>query len=224
MQNEATEPQTEAPRRGAFQRLLESLTLVTLLAAISFYLVGRVFMSAYLGSFGQIDLNAARSWEVDVFQGFGATLNVLANIDRPELRGWIWFALVALGAALGARAAYRRLARPWLRWPLAGLLGYLTLVAYLGMLLRFGNLWGTETARLLREPARNHHHFVFTDSARGVYPEALFADNEAGTLKVLQETPDYLLLLSADAQRVYRIPTREIRLHAQKAIMYHLMR
>lgn len=210
----ASEPLTEAPRRrGAFQRLLESLTLITLLAALSFYLVGRVFMSAYLGAFGQLDLNAARSWEVDVFQGFGATLNTLAHFDDPAMRGWIGFALVALLAGFGARAAYRRLRRPWLRWPLAALLGYLTLVAYLGMLLRLGNLWGAETARLLREPPRNHHHFVFADTAKGAFPEALFKDNDAGGLKVLQETPDALLLLSQDNQRVYRIPTRELRLH-----------
>ncbi|HJW09793.1 MAG TPA: hypothetical protein VJ483_09175 [Holophagaceae bacterium] len=204
----------EAPRkRGAFQRLLESLTLLTLLAAVSFYLVGRVFVSAYLGAFGQVDLNATRSWEIDVFQGFGATLNTLAHIEDPAMRGWLWFALLTLLAGLGARWAYRKLQRPWLRWPLTLGLGYFAMVCYLGMLLRFGNGWGAETVRVLRSAARNRHHFIFQDSAKGAFPEALFADNDAGGLKVIQETPDYLLLLSADNERVYRVSTREIRLH-----------
>ena len=214
MQSHTTEPHVEASRkRGAFQRLLESLTLLTLLAAVSFYLVGRVFISAYLGAFGQGDINAMRSWETDVFQGFAATINTLAHIESPVMRGWLPFALLALVAGLGARAAYKRLQRPWLRWPLTLLLGYLTLVLYLGVLLRFGNLWGEETTRQARLPGRLRHHFVFADSARGAFPETLFSENEARGLKVLQETPEYLLLLSPDNQRVYRVPTRELRLH-----------
>ncbi len=203
----------KAPRRGAFQRLLESLTLLSLLAAVSFYLVGRVFIAGFLGAFGQVDLNAGRGWEVDVFQGFAATLNTLAHFDQPGMRGWIPFALLALLAGLGARAAYRRLQRPWLRWGLTLLLGYLTLVLYLGVLLRLGNLWAEETVRQARGPARTRHHFVFADSAKGVFPDALFKENEGGGLKVIQETPDFLVLLSPDNARTYRVPAREIRLH-----------
>jgi hypothetical protein len=212
---ETHEPETheKAPRRGAFQRLLESLTLLTLLAAVSFYLVGRVFISAYLGAFGQGDFNATRSWETDVFQGFAATLDTLAHFDVPAMRGWVPFALLALLAGLGARAAYKRLQRPWLRWPLALALGYLTLVLYLGVLLRLGNLWGEETVRMAKGPGRLRHHFVFSESAKGAFPDALFKDNEASGLKVLLETPDFLLLLSPDNQRTYRVPMREVRLH-----------
>ena len=205
------------PGRGALQRLLESLTLLTLLSAVSFYFVGRVYAARVASGFGLPDLEAQRAWETDVFRGFAAIVNTLAQVDRPGMRGWAVFLLLAAGAAFGARVAFRKVARPWLRWLVSGVLGYVALVAYLGMLLRFGNLWGAEMERQLRGPARHAHHFVFQEGAEGRFPAELLKDNEAWGLKLLQERPEGVVLLGTDGSRVYQVPAREIRLHESRA-------
>lgn len=206
-------PSAAASKRGALQRVLESLTLLTLLGAVSFYFVGRVYAAKLAGGFGLPDLEAQRAWETDVFRGFAAVADTLTQVARPGMRSWAVFFALGLVAAIGARMAFRRLGRPWLRWTLGVGLAYLATVAYLGMLLRFGNLWGAEMERQLRGPARFSHHFVFQDSARAVFPEGFLSDNEAWGLKVIQERPDTLFLLSADGRQSYQVPMREIRLH-----------
>lgn len=199
--------------QGFFQRVLESLALLTLLIAVSLYLVGRIYSSRFFGSFGLSDINTNLTWDAYVFRGFAAVSNTLSHVENPALRAWILPGCLALLAGLGARRAFLTLRRPWLRWPAVLVLGYFTLVLYFATLIRLGGPWGLEEAQLLKGTVRTRHHFVFQDSARSAFPEGLFKDNDANSLKVIEETPEFSLLLSADGKRVYRVRAREIRLH-----------
>lgn len=185
-------------------QIAESATLWTLLATVTLFTAGAISHEYTLDALGIRGLRQDIQWQDRVFQGGLAVVNMtLEALTEPRLKQLWWLLTLAVFAAcLWGR---RKSARPRLRVAL----GVLAACAYLATILLIGVFWGQNVAEFVRA-RKGHDRFVFSPDVVARLPAALVHDNDAAALRVVASTADFLVVLSADGNTVWRIANRDV--------------
>ncbi len=185
------------------RRVVEHLTLLTLLAAVSLYAVGQFQSWKYIQSFSIPTTGLERSWETYVFGGAVAVINLLLHLGPASLR---W--LLPLLLTLGGWRVWRRLATRPERSVARLLAGLFVAGGYVFFLLMLGISWGLENARLVKELPAPPEWYVVTPEAQASLPAGFLAANAKGALRFVASGSDAIFLYDPEGRATYALPTR----------------
>jgi hypothetical protein len=189
------------------RRVVEHLTLVTLLLAVSLYAVGQFSTWRYISAFGIPTTGIERGWETYVFNGAVAVMNLLLN---PSLSAWKW--LLALGILLASWYARNRMspaaspARRTFKRMLTACVGG----SYIFLLLMLGIGWGAESAQLTKTSPMPPQHYVVVPEANPHMPKGFHEANAKDALRYVATGSDAIFLFDPGTQQTFAIPTRLI--------------
>ena len=199
---------TDSNPQPALRRVVEHLTLVTLLLAVSLYAIGQFQSWKYIEAFGIPPMGLERGWETYTFMGAVSLLNLIMNLGAASLR---W--LLPLGLLVGAWALWRRLPAggEGLAHRLRRTLTTLGLGAtYILFLLMVGVSWGLESARLLKESPTPGDRYGLTPEAQALMPAGFQEANAKGALRFVVTGTDSIFVYDRDLKQTYAVPNRLI--------------
>ena len=190
------------------RRVVEHLTLLTLLLAVSFYAIGQFQSWRYISSFGIPSTGVERGWETYVFTGVVAVMNLVMGLNLGSLR-WIvplllLIAIWVLRQRLARRATGRL--RSLLLPSLTALLG----AAYVGLLVMLGIAFGIQSARYTQDTPAPPEHYVLTPEAQALMPTAFQDANAKDALRYIAAGSDSVFVYDPASKRTFAIPNRLI--------------
>lgn len=202
----SAETPREAPPVPTLRQVVEHLTLLTLLAAVSLYVVGRLVSLKYGQAFGIQALGAERSWESYVFQGGVGILESLFALNRQSLP-WLlclagFLALTGLWRHLGRRPSGQG------RGALRLSVGLFGAWMYVMFLLTLGASWGRASARLVKGEPQPPSHYLLTSDGQSLLPSAFHDANARGDLRLVTSSPDLFYLYDPATAKTYAVPAR----------------